>query len=230
MHNFLEMPTEEKVNAIITYPNAVKDKDLKNQFLIMATVQGMVKKTPIAEFQNVRRSGIIAIGLRKDDSLKWVNLSAGNDEVILTTHDGQAIRFKESQVRSMGRTASGVTGIRLKGKDFVSSMNIINKEQAKEFKLLVVMSHGYGKQTKLSEYKVQNRGGSGVKTANVTAKTGPVMDARVISEEKELIALSAKGQVIRTDISSVRMASRATQGVRIMNVDSGDSLAGIICF
>jgi DNA gyrase subunit A len=92
------------------------------------------------------------------------------------------------------------------------------------------MSHGYGKQTKLSEYKVQNRGGSGVKTANVTAKTGPVMDARVISEEKELIALSAKGQVIRTDISSVRMASRATQGVRIMNVDSGDSLAGIICF
>ncbi len=230
VHNFLEMPTEEKVNAIITYPNAVKDKDLKNQFLIMATVQGMVKKTPIAEFQNVRRSGIIAIGLRKDDSLKWVNLSAGNDEVILTTHDGQAIRFKESQVRSMGRTASGVTGIRLKGKDFVSSMNIINKEQAKEFKLLVVMSHGYGKQTKLSEYKVQNRGGSGVKTANVTAKTGPVMDARVISEEKELIALSAKGQVIRTDISSVRMASRATQGVRIMNVDSGDSLAGIICF
>ncbi len=230
VHNFLEMPTEEKVNAIVTYGNDVKEKDLKNQFLIMATVQGMIKKTPISEFQNVRRSGIIAIGLRKDDSLKWVNLSAGSDEVILTTHNGQAIRFKESQVRAMGRTAAGVTGIRLKSKDFVSSMNIINKEQAKEFKLLVVMGHGYGKQTKLSEYKVQNRGGSGVKTANVTTKTGPVMDARVVSEEKELIALSSKGQVIRTDISSVRMASRATQGVRIMNLDSGDSLAGIICF
>lgn len=230
VHNFLEMPIEEKVNAIITYPNVVKEKDLKSQFLVMTTVHGMIKKTALADFQNVRRSGIIAIGLRKEDSLKWVNLSAGGDEVIITTHDGQAIRFKESQVRPMGRTASGVTGIRLKGKDYVSSMNVINKEQAKEFKLLVVMSHGYGKQTKLSEYKVQNRGGSGVKTANVTAKTGPVMDARVVSEEKELIALSAKGQVIRTDIASVRMASRATQGVRIMNVDSGDSLAGIICF
>jgi DNA gyrase subunit A len=230
VHNFLEMPTEEKVNAIITYPNAVKEKDLKSQFLIMTTVAGMIKKTAIAEFQNVRRSGIIAINLHKEDSLKWVNLTGGTDEIILTTHDGQAIRFKESQVRPMGRTASGVTAIRLKGKDFVSSMNVINKEQAKEFKLLVVMSHGYGKQTKLSEYKVQNRGGSGIKTANVTAKTGPVMDARVVSEEKELIALSAKGQVIRTEIASVRLASRATQGVRIMNVDAGDSLAGIICF
>ncbi len=230
VHNFLEMPTEERVNAIITYSNAVKEKDLKSQFLIMTTVAGMIKKTAISEFQNVRRSGIIAINLHKEDSLKWVSLTGGTDEVVLTTHDGQAIRFKESQVRPMGRTASGVTAIRLKGKDFVSSMNVINKEQAKEFKLLVVMSHGYGKQTKLSEYKVQNRGGSGIKTANVTTKTGPVMDARVISEEKELIALSAKGQVIRTEIAGVRLASRATQGVRIMNVDSGDSLAGIICF
>ena len=230
VHNFLEMPTEEKVNAIITYSNAVKEKDLKSQFLIMTTVAGMIKKTAISEFQNVRKSGIIAINLHKEDSLKWVSLTGGTDEVVLTTHDGQAIRFKESQVRPMGRTASGVTAIRLKGKDFVSSMNVINKEQAKEFKLLVVMSHGYGKQTKLSEYKVQNRGGSGIKTANVTAKTGPVMDARVVGEEKELIALSAKGQVIRTEIAGVRLASRATQGVRIMNVDSGDSLAGIICF
>ncbi len=230
VHNFLEMPTEEKVNAIITYSNEIKAKDLTSQYLLMATVAGMIKKTPLSEFQNVRRSGIIAIGLRKDDSLKWVNLSQAGDEVILTTHEGQAIRFKENQTRPMGRTASGVTAIRLKGKDFVSSMNVINKQQAKEFKLLVVMSHGYGKQTPLSQYKVQNRGGSGIKTANVTPKTGPVMDARVISEEKELIALSAKGQVIRTEIASVRMASRATQGVRIMNVDEGDSLAGIICF
>jgi DNA gyrase subunit A len=230
VHNFLEMPTEEKVNAIITYSNAVKEKDLKSQFLMMMTVAGMIKKTPLSEFQNVRRSGIIAISLRKEDSLKWVSLSTGSDEVIVTTHDGQAIRFKEAQVRPMGRTASGVTGIRLKAKDFVSSMNIVSKEKAKDFRLLVVMSHGYGKQTKLSEYKIQNRGGSGVKTANVTAKTGPVMDARLVADEKELIALSAKGQVIRTELTGVRTASRATQGVRIMNVDSGDSLAGIICF
>lgn len=230
VHNFLEMPIEEKVNAIITYPNTVKEKDLKTQYLAMATVAGMIKKTSLAEFQNVRRSGIIAIGLRKDDSLKWVKLAGTGDEIILTTHDGQSIRFKESQVRPMGRTASGVTAIKLKGKDYVSSTNVINKEQNKEFKLLVVMAHGYGKQTKLSEYKVQNRGGSGVKTANVTTKTGPVMDARVISEEKEIIALSSKGQIIRTELESIRLASRATQGVRIMNVDEGDSLASVICF
>jgi DNA gyrase subunit A len=230
VHNFLEMPLEEKVNAIITYGNSVKEKDLKSQFLVMATVHGMIKKTPLSDFQNVRRSGIIAIGLRKDDTLNWVTLSTGADEIMITTHDGQSIRFPEKQVRPMGRTASGVTAMRLKGKDFVSSMNVITKEQAKEFRLLVVMSNGYGKQTPLTQYRLQSRGGSGVKTAEVTAKTGPVMDARVISEEKELIALSAKGQVIRTEIASIRTASRATQGVRIMNVESGDNVIGVICF
>jgi DNA gyrase subunit A len=120
--------------------------------------------------------------------------------------------------------------MKLKGKDFVSSMNIITKDQQKDFRLLVVMSNGYGKQTKLSEYRLQSRGGSGIKTADVTAKTGAVMDARVVGTEKDLIALSAKGQVIRTEIESIRTASRATQGVRIMDVESGDSLIGIICF
>lgn len=230
VHNFLEMPLEEKVNAIITYPNALKEKDLNSQFLVMTTVAGMIKKTAVAEFQNVRKSGIIAINLHKDDTLKWVGLSNGGDEIILTTHEGQSIRFPEKQVRPMGRGASGVTAMKLKGKDFVSSMNIITKEQAKEFRLLVVMSNGYGKQTKLTEYRLQSRGGSGIKTAEVTAKTGAVMDARIVSGEKELIALSAKGQVIRTEIESIRTASRATQGVRIMNVEQGDSLIGIICF
>lgn len=230
VHNFLEVPLEEKVNAIITYPNTVKEKDLSNQFLVMATVAGMIKKTPLADFQNVRKSGIIAIGLRKEDSLKWVSLSNGSDEIIITTHDGQSIRFPEKQVRAMGRTASGVTAIRLKGKDFVSSMNLITKTEAKDHKLLVVMSNGYGKQTPLSQYRLQSRGGSGIKTAEVTTKTGAVMDARVVSTEKELIALSAKGQVIRTEIASIRTASRATQGVRIMNVEPGDKVVGIICF
>ncbi len=230
VHNFLEMPLEERVNAIITYPNTVKEKDLANQFLMMATVKGMIKKTALADFQNVRKSGIIAIGLRKEDELKWVNLSGGSDEVIITTHDGQSIRFPEKQVRAMGRTASGVTAIKLKGKDFVSSMNLITKTDSKDHRLLVVMSNGYGKQTALGQYRLQSRGGSGIKTAEVTTKTGPVMDARVVSAEKELIALSAKGQVIRTEIASIRTASRATQGVRIMNVEKGDQVIGIICF
>jgi len=228
VHNFLDMPTEEKVSAMITYSNEVKTA--AKSFLAMATVAGMIKKTALTDFDNVRRNGIIAIGLKKGDALKWVARTTGNDEIILTTSQGQAIHFKESQVRAMGRTASGVRAIKLKGADYVSSMNTVGKEQVKEYRLLVVMSNGFGKQTPLSDYKVQGRGGSGIKTAKVTPKTGVVMDARVVSEEKELLALSAKGQVIRTDISGIRTASRATQGVRIMNVADKDKVIGIICF
>ncbi len=228
VHNFLDLPTEESVSAMVTYSNDIKKEG--KSFLAMATVQGMIKKTPIKDFDNVRRNGIIAIGLKKGDALKWVSLTKGADEIIITTAQGQAIHFKESQARPMGRTAAGVRGIKLKGSDYVSSMNTVGKEQMKDYHLLVVMSNGFGKQTPLTDYKVQGRGGSGIKTAKVTPKTGLVMDARVVSEEKELLALSAKGQVIRTDISSIRTASRATQGVRIMNVADKDKVIGIICF
>lgn len=228
VHNFLDLPTEEKVSAMVTYSNDIKTEG--KSFLAMATVQGMIKKTPLKDFDNVRRNGIIAIGLKKSDALKWVSLTKGADEIILTTSQGQAIHFKESQVRPMGRTASGVRAIKLKGADYVSSMNTIGKEQVKDYRLLVVMSNGFGKQTPLTDYKVQGRGGSGIKTAKVTPKTGVVMDARVVSEEKELLALSAKGQVIRTDIQGIRTASRATQGVRIMHVADKDKVIGIICF
>ncbi len=228
VHNFLDLPTEEKVSAMVTYSNDVKTEG--KSFLAMATVAGMIKKTPLKDFDNVRRNGIIAIGLKKGDALKWVSLTKGVDEIILTTSQGQAIHFKESQVRPMGRTAAGVRAIKLKGADYVSSMNTIGKEQVKDYRLLVVMSNGFGKQTPLTDYKVQGRGGSGIKTAKVTPKTGVVMDARVVSEEKELLALSAKGQVIRTDIESIRTASRATQGVRIMHVADKDKVIGIICF
>jgi DNA gyrase subunit A len=228
VHNFLDLPTEEKVSAMVTYNNEIKNEG--KSFLAMATVAGMIKKTPLKDFDNVRRNGIIAIGLKKGDALKWVSLTKGADEIILTTSQGQAIHFKESQVRPMGRTASGVRAIKLKGADYVSSMNTVGKDQVKEYRLLVVMSNGFGKQTPLTDYKVQGRGGSGIKTAKVTPKTGVVMDARVVSEEKELLALSAKGQVIRTDIESIRTASRATQGVRIMHVADKDKVIGIICF
>jgi DNA gyrase subunit A len=228
VHNFLEIPIEEKVNAVVTYPNSAKE--IAGQNLVMATVGGVIKKTPLSDFNNVRRSGIIAIRLRKGDELNWVKLSGGKDEIILTTRNGQAIRFKESQLRELSRATAGVGAIRLKGDDRVSSMNVIKKDKESNLRLLVVMSNGYGKQTPINQYKVQSRGGSGVKTANVTAKTGKVMAALLVGEETEIIALSAKGQVIRTEIKAVRSASRATQGVRIMNLKSGDGLVGIICF
>mgnify|MGYP001603576750 FL=1 len=162
--------------------------------------------------------------------------------MILTTARGQAIRFKESQLRPLGRTAGGVTAIRLKKGDEMSSMDIVvSKAQSapqssaagqadgKSPRLLVIMANGYGKQTALKEYKVQRRGGVGILTAKITAKTGALVAAHLVTDEEELIALSAKGQVIRAPLSEVRTANRATQGVRIMSLHEGDKVAGVVC-
>ncbi|PIR88937.1 MAG: DNA gyrase subunit A [Candidatus Harrisonbacteria bacterium CG10_big_fil_rev_8_21_14_0_10_40_38] len=230
VHNFLEIPPEEQVTAIISYSGKQAKED-SSGFLVMLTREGVMKKTSLSDFSHVRRTGIIAITLGKTDQLGWVHMSSGSDEIIVTTEKGQSIRFKESQVRPMGRSASGVRAIRLGKGDFASSMNIIDEESKKnkDTKLLVVMSNGFGKQTPLSEYRLQSRGGSGIKTANITTKTGPLMTAHVISDEEEIIAISAKGQTIRTKLSDVRTASRATQGVKVMTLRPGDRLVGTIC-
>ena len=164
---------------------------------MMVTKQGVIKKTPLEDFENIRRTGIIAISLKKGDSLKWAQLTTGAEQVVLATRQGQSIRFDEKQVRPMGRTAAGVRAIKLKKQnDEVAGFDIIRGDDAM---LLVVMEHGFAKQTSLKEYKMQSRGGSGIKTAEMTAKTGPVVSAHVVSEEKEIFALSAKGQMIRTE-------------------------------
>lgn len=235
IHNFLEIPAEEKVSAIVAYQGSKKKKGDADPegYLMMLTKHGVIKKTALNEFGNVRRTGIIAISLKKGDLLKWVRLSFTGDELILTTAHGQAIRFKENQLRPLGRTAGGVQGIRLKKGDEVSAMDIVplsdSAFDAKTARVLVVMANGYGKQTALKEYKTQRRGGSGILTAKVTQKTGSIIAAYLLTTEEELIALSTKGQVIRTSLKDVRTAGRATQGVRIMTLNSGDRVAGVIC-
>ncbi|MBI2024483.1 MAG: DNA gyrase subunit A [Candidatus Harrisonbacteria bacterium] len=225
IHNFLEIPAEEKVTALVTYKKASDGN------LVMVTRNGAVKKTPLEDFGNVRRTGIIAIKLRKGDRLNWVQLSTGKDEIIITTAKGQAIRFRESQARPMGRATAGVRAIRLRSGDEVASMDILPGEKTKDknLKLLAVMANGYGKQTPLAQYKVQGRGGSGILTAKITSKTGQLVAASLIDQEEELLALSAKGQIIRTKIAQIRTASRATQGVRIMTLKPGDKVIGIVC-
>lgn len=225
IHNFLEIPLEEKVNAIIAYSD---EKKTPTGYLVMITKNGIIKKTPLRDFSNVRRTGIIAIKLRKGDLLQWAILSSGNDQIALSTAMGQAIRFKESQLRAMGRTAAGVRGIRLKKGDGVVSLNIVTKENEKG-QLLIVMANGFGKKTPLSQYKVQGRGGSGIRTAKVTPKTGQVISSLIVTDEKEILALSAKGQIIRTQLESVRLSGRATQGVRVMNLNPKDRVIGVIC-
>ncbi len=252
VQNFLEIPTDEKINAIVAYANDGKSQGAKreelsdkrltindSQCLVMATKKGVIKKTSLEDFSNVRRSGLIAINLQKDDQLKWAKLSSGKDEIILATGQGQAIRFKESQLRQMGRTAAGVRAIKLKKDDFVAGLDIIkigergktadDKPQAKKDKLLVVTENGFAKQTPLNQYKIQSRGGQGIKTAKVTSKTGKIISAKIISDEEELLALSSKGQIIKTKISDIRTAGRATSGVKIMRLKEGDKVAGIVC-
>jgi len=220
--NFLQLAPGESVSATYATDDIVKAK-----FLLMVTNKGTVKKTEISEFENIRNSGLIAIKLKDGDNLQWVHPTTGSDEIVLVTKQGQAIRFTEKNVRAMGRTASGVRGIRLKGQDHVVGMGVVPSGVAKksgEFELLVLMSNGYGKRTDINEYKVQGRGGSGIKTANITKKTGAIVSAHIVGtkDDHDLFVISSAGQVVRSPLSSVSSLGRATQGVRVMRFKKED--------
>ncbi|HBX58363.1 MAG TPA: DNA gyrase subunit A, partial [Candidatus Yanofskybacteria bacterium] len=215
--NFLQVSPSDVISAVVPVP-----KDTKG-FLFMTTAKGVIKKVDIDAFSAVRKSGMIAIKLKNEDQLNWVLTTSGNDQIILVTNSGNAIRFKEKDVRPMGRGASGVIGIRVEKGEKVVGTDVIPAGVEKGLKLLAVMENGYGKRTDLRFYKVQNRGGRGIMTAKITPKTGDLVSAHVTNEEnKELIAMSKKGQSIRTSIDSVSILGRATQGVRVMKLEAGD--------
>lgn len=237
--NFIEIGAEDKVLSLFALGKKDTEQGVKN--LVMITKDGVMKKTLLEDFKNVRRSGLIAISLKKGDALRAVRKTTGEDEIIITTKKGQSIRFQEKEVRSMGRTAAGIRGIRLKKDDEVVGMDVISttklkaqsqqkengSEKADTQYLLVVMENGYGKRTDVKEYRIQSRGGSGIKTANITAKTGDLVYAKVLGgEEEDLIVISQKGQIIRTPIDSIAKISRSTQGVRIMRLEEGDPSTG----
>jgi len=224
--NFLEVSNTDKVLALI--PNKKEDVF---KYLVMVTKDGKIKKTEIDEFKHVRKSGIIAINLTKGDVLRKVVKTTGEDDIVLTTKKGISIRFKEKDARPMGRAAAGVKGISLKKGDEVIGMDVIPKQalDKKQF-LLVVMDKGYGKRTDVSQYRIQGRGGSGIKAAQITSKTGELIMAQVLDgEEEDLIVISRKGNVIKTAINSISILGRATQGVRIMRLDEEDKVASGAC-
>ena len=227
--NFLEVTSEDKILCLRTLSK--KDEEEGVKFLVMATRNGIIKKTPLEEFDNIRRSGLIAITLKKGDELKNVQKTTGQDDVVLVTKKGQSIRFKEKDLRPMGRGASGIRGIRLKKGDEVVAIDVISAKETKEQRhLLVITENGFGKRTDIKEYKTQGRGGSGIKTANATPKTGNLVAAKILTgEEEDLIVISQKGQVIRTKISQIAKLSRSTQGVRLMKLESGDKIASSTC-
>jgi DNA gyrase subunit A len=224
--NYLSISNEEKVTSVLAMPKALKDSKLA---LMMVTKQGVVKKVDAAAFHDVRRSGLIAITLHEGDELTSVQFVAPTDEMILATAKGQSIRFKESDIREMGRGAAGVRAVKLGKGDFVVSTDVVKKVMVNPV-FFVISSNGYGKKTALKEYKVQNRGGSGIKTMKVTSKTGDIMSAKVMTDEmEEIAAISKKSQVIRVETKEIPILGRQTQGVRIMKLREGDFLASVTC-
>jgi DNA gyrase subunit A len=226
--NFLSMSADERVTSVL----AVRKEEWQGEWsLMMVTKNGVAKKSDASAFKDVRRSGLIAITLKEDDSLIAARFVGKGDEMSLVTEKGQAIRFKESDVREMGRTAAGVAAMKLGKGDVIVSADVIKKGEGKT-EILVVTEHGYGKTTPVKEYKVQKRGGSGIKTAKVTSKTGAIVGAAVILAEEriegELVIMSKKGQVIKLPLKDVPVLGRQTQGVRVMKMRAGDSIASIV--
>ena len=224
--NFLQLAPNEKVTTMLAMA-AINDA----KYLVMVTKKGLIKKSLLTDFSNVRRSGLIALKLKGDDSMEWVKPSTGHDEISIITLKGQAIRFEEGDVRPMGRTAAGVRGVRLHDSDEVIAMDIVDPNN-KNLELLSIGENGVGKRTPLAQYKVQGRGGSGIKTAEITQKTGNLIHARIVDGSREdkydLLMMSAKGVVIRMPLKTVSVSGRATQGVRLMRFkEENDRVASV---
>ncbi len=216
--NLIQIESGEQVTAV----RAIKDF-AEDRYLFMATKQGTVKKTKLSEYETRLKGGLIAVGLREKDELEWVAETDGKRDIILVTRKGMSIRFSEDEVRPMGRPAAGVIGIRLRKEDSVIGMGVV-REGAD---ILVASQNGYGKRTELSEYRVQSRGGIGIKTMNVTPKTGSVLGMRIVQDSDDLLIITTAGQIIRQRVGTIRRIGRSTQGVRLIRLDQGDHVANI---
>jgi DNA gyrase subunit A len=220
--NFLELSKQEQIQSILPM------EDSSNSFISIVTKLGIIKKSVMSVYANVRKGGIIAINLKDNDTLIQATVTCPDDDIILFTSQGKAIRFPQEELRPMGRTAAGVKAMTLKSDDTVLAMQTIRSGDEQGW-LVIATSYGYGKKSKLSHYKVQKRGGSGVKVSKITTKTGPVIGAQVVTaESKELIAISLGGNIIKLNIQKdIPTLSRDTQGVKIMRLTKDDTIASI---
>jgi DNA gyrase subunit A len=218
--NLLQLQPEETVSSVI---NVSKTNDAAN--LIMCTKRGVVKKTPFEQYQNVRSSGLIAINLDDGDELKWIRMTSGDNEVVISTKYGQAIRFHEKDARPMGRVSRGVRGIRLRTDDQVIGMDIVEEGSS----IFVISKYGYGKKTKVAQFTPHARGGVGIRSAVVNDKTGELVGVKTLgdTDDQEVIIISRNGQTIRLGIKDIPALGRATQGVRIMRLNDGDEVVSL---
>ncbi|WP_033544052.1 DNA gyrase subunit A [Planococcus sp. CAU13] len=216
--NLLEIGKDEKVTAVIRVEEFKEDA-----FFFFTTRDGISKRTPVTNFANIRQNGLIAIGLREEDELISVKLTDGTKEMVIGTRNGALIRFPETDIRSMGRTASGVRGIRLREGDQVVGMEILDPED----NVLVITENGYGKQTKEAEYRVQSRGGMGIKTCQITDKNGPLVAVRTVSGTEDIMLITVNGVLIRMDVNDISITGRSTQGVRLIRLGEDEIVATV---
>lgn len=219
--NLLQLQPEEKITSIIRHEKDAKD----DGYLFMSTTRGTIKKTPFTDYANIRNNGLIAIKLDEGDELRWIQKTTGENDVIISTSAGQAIRFNEKDARPMGRSARGVRGVRLRPNDKVVGMDIVDDNNKQ---LLVISENGYGKATKVSNFPLHKRGGVGIKAAIVTTKTGPIITVKTLDHDtSEVLVISNEGQAIRVGIKDIPTLGRTTQGVRIMRMSEGDKVASL---
>ncbi|MBB6731696.1 DNA gyrase subunit A [Cohnella zeiphila] len=216
--NLIQIEQGETINAVIPV-----EAFEPNQFLFFATRAGIVKKTPLDDYANIRKVGLIAISLREDDDLIGVKLTDGKREIVMGTGEGMSIRFSEEDVRPMGRSATGVKGIQLDDGDRVIDMDVVDPDRD----VLIVTSKGYGKRTPMGEYRTQTRGGKGIKTLNVTDKNGPIVSLKVVRDDEDLMIMTSSGTLIRTSMSGINTMGRITQGVKLINIKEEDFVATV---
>ena len=209
--NLLGIDSNELIQAIIP----VSSQPTAGRYLFFTTKYGVVKRTEVTAFANIRSNGLIAIGLKEGDELVNIVETNGENTIIIGTHDGYSVRFEESQVRDMGRTAAGVRGIKLREGDYVVGSSVISDNQ----EVLVITENGYGKRTTASEYPVKGRGGKGIKTANITEKNGPLAGLTTVDGSEDILLITDKGVIIRFNVDSVSQTGRATLGVRLMKME-----------
>ncbi|MCX6171407.1 MAG: DNA gyrase subunit A [Flavobacterium sp.] len=234
IQNLINIESDDKVKAFICTKDLKDEEYINSQYVIMATKQGQVKKTPLEQYSRPRQNGINAITIREDDELMEAKLTNGESQVLIAVKSGKLVRFEEGKTRPMGRTASGVRGITLANdKDEVIGMVSVNKDDITDTQLLVVTENGYGKRTKLVDedgedvYRITNRGGKGVKTLNITEKTGALISINAVTDEDDLMIINKSGLTIRMEVSDLRVMGRATQGVRLINIKGNDSIAAV---
>ena len=226
IQNVIQIEPDDKVRAYINTKNLNDEEYINNNYIVMCTREGIIKKTSLEAYSRPRQNGVIAIVIREGDQLLEAKITSGESEIMIAARGGKAIRFPENKVRPIGRVSAGVRGIELEDNDEVVGMICIEPDQKKD--VLVLSEHGYGKRTDLDEYRITNRGGKGVKTINITEKTGDLVSIQAVEDDNDLMIINKSGITIRTKVEQIRVAGRATQGVRIINLRDGDSIASVM--